>query len=176
MTKQEREMQRTQMLAEREQFYRNYPEISRWVKTRRTLRNLLLAFWILHTVLSLILFAQMQALDNVNMEVFKLVMQLFWLCVFLNPEGGWKMNLIVYVWALTNFGLLAMNASDMLETLPYLSQMPLLGVVMFMEALIPFLLLALALYLTVPAKHRAMSEQLENRAKETMQKMKQNRK
>ncbi len=44
--------------------------------------------------------------------------------------------------------------------------------IMFMEAVIPFLLLALALYLTVPAKHRAMSEQSENFAKETVQKMK----
>ena len=106
------------------------------------------------------------------MEVFKLMMQLFWISVFLNPEGGWKMNIIFYVWALSNFGLLVMNASDMIDMLPYVPQKPLLGVIMFMEAVIPFLLLALALYLTVPAKHRAMSEQSENFAKETVQKMK----
>ncbi len=165
MTKQEREMQRSQLLLEKELFYKNHPEVSRWVKTKRLLRNLLMAFWVLHAVFSLIFFTQMELLDSGNMEVFKLMMQLFWISVFLNPEGGWKMNIIFYVWALSNFGLLVMNASDMIE-------MPLLGVIMFMEAVIPFLLLALALYLTVPAKHRAMSEQSENFAKETVQKMK----
>lgn len=172
MTKQEREMQRSQLLLEKELFYKNHPEVSRWVKTKRLLRNLLLAFWVLHAVFSLVFFTQMELLDSGNMEVFKLMMQLFWISVFLNPEGGWKMNIIFYVWALSNFGLLVMNASDMIDMLPYVPQKPLLGVIMFMEAVIPFLLLALAMYLTVPAKHRAMSEQSENFAKETVQKMK----
>lgn len=172
MRKQEMEMQRRQIAAEREQFYRNNPELAEWVKTKKMLRNILLAFWILHSVFSLLLFAQMQATDDMGTEVFKLVIQLFWLCVFLNPEGGWKLNIIVYVWALTNFGLLVMNASVMIGMMAYIRDMPLLGVVMLMEALTPFLLLSLALYLTAVPKHRAMSEQLENFAKETMQKMK----
>lgn len=172
MRKQEREMQRRQITAEREQFYRNYPEIAEWVKTKRMLRNIIMIYWILHSVFSLLLFAQMQATDDMSTEVARLVIQLFWLCVFLNPEGGWKMNIIVYVWALTNFGLLVMNASAMIETMAYIRDMPLLGVVMLMETLTPFLLLSLALYLTAVPKHRAMSQQLENFAKETMQKMK----
>lgn len=172
MRRQEAQMQRRQMIEEKEAFFRSHPELEKWVKTKRNLRNIVLAFWILHSVFSLILFAQMQSLDNAGMEVTKLVVQLFWLCVFLNPEGGWKLNLIVYLWALTNFGLLVMNATDMIEMLPYISHMPLLGVVMLMELVIPFLLLAIALYLTAVPKNRAMSEQLENHAKEMAQKMK----
>ncbi len=86
MTKQEREMQRSQCLLEKELFYKNRPEVSRWVKTKRLLRNLLMAFWVLHAVFSLFFFAQMELLDSGNMEVFKLMMQLFWISVFLNPE------------------------------------------------------------------------------------------
>ena len=60
MTKQEREMQRSQLLLEKELFYKNHPEVSRWVKTKRLLRNLLLAFWVLHAVFSLAFFTQME--------------------------------------------------------------------------------------------------------------------
>ncbi len=80
MTKQEREMQRSQCLLEKELFYKNRPEVSRWVKTKRLLRNLLMAFWVLHAVFSLFFFAQMELLDSGNMEVFKLI--ILDLCLF----------------------------------------------------------------------------------------------
>lgn len=172
MDKQELERQRGQILAERQQFYSNHPELADWVKKRKIIRNILLIYWILHSVISFILMMQMQTMDGIGMEVFKLLIQLFWLFLFLNPEGSWKINLIVYIWAVSNFALLLMNASNMLDTIQYIPYMPLLGVVMLMEFLVPFLLLGVALYLTAVPKHRAMSEEVEDMLKGTMQKMK----
>lgn len=170
MDKQELERQRKQILAEKEQFYRNNPELSNWVKMRKVLRNILLIYWIMHSVFSFVLMMQIQVMDGIGMEIFKLLIQLLWICAFLNPEGGWRMNIIVYVWAVSNFVLFIRGASFVFEALPYMPWLYL--VVVSMEVLAPFLLLGIALYLTAFPKHRAMSEQVEDMMKDVMLKMK----
>ena len=167
--------QRSQIMAEIEQFYVENPEVGNLVHKKRLLRRIVVIFWVLHTVFSLLLMAQIQTLDGMEAakEIFKLLFQLLWLFAFMSPEGGWRIHLILYFWSLANFGMLFMNYSDMIATLPYVATMPLLGVVMFMEVVVPFLLLGVALYFTLPASHRCLSEEAEMNRKAASEKMRQ---
>lgn len=163
LRKQEIEIKRQKALEYRAQFLRENPEIESWIKKRKTLLLIVVIYWILHTVISLIFMVQMQSLTGTQAtgEIVKLLFQLLWLWVFMNPQGGWRFNLILYFWALINLATLLSQLRDMMAFLPNVSQMPLLGVLMIMEILVPFLLFGAAIYLTAIPDHRRMSEQIE---------------
>lgn len=148
----------------REQFYRDNPELGQWLKRKKAVLLMLVIYWILHTVFSMIYMVQVHDLTNKDavITVVRLLFQVFWLYVFMNPQGGWRINIILYFWALLNLGMLLTNISAMINNaLPHVSRFPVLGIIMLMETLVPFLLLGVAVYLTVPPKHRMMSEQIE---------------
>lgn len=161
MDKQELQRMRQQALEEQKQFYREHPDLANWVKTKKVLLWIVVAYWVLHMVFMLLIMVQIQSFDGVGREIVKLIFQLFWLYVIINPEGGWRLNVVLYFWAFVNFGMLIMYSGDMRQMLSYIFYMPLYGVIMLMEIAAPFLLLALAVFLTAFPKHRAMSEQVE---------------
>ena len=159
----------------REQFYRDNPELGQWLKRKKAVLLMLVIYWILHTVFSMIYMVQVHDLTNKDaaITVVRLLFQVFWLYVFTNPQGGWRMNIILYFWALLNLGMLLTNISAMINNaLPRISRFPTLGIVMLMETLVPFLLLGVAIYLTAPKKHRIMSEQIETFGKQMMEQIK----
>lgn len=174
LRKQEIEIKRQKALEYRAQFLRENPEIESWIKKRKTLLLIVVIYWILHTVISLIVMVQMQSLTGTQAlgEIVKLLFQLLWLWVFMNPQGGWRFNLILYFWGLANLATLLAQLGDVLGSLPYISQMPLLGVLMIMEILVPFLLFGAAIYLTAIPNHRKMSEQIETVGKQIAEQLK----
>lgn len=176
MDKAEFERKRQSILQEQEQFLADNPEIGRWVKTKKILFRFLAGYWILHTAISIIIMAMQQSLTVMEAAkaVFLLLFQLLWMGAFMNSRGGWRINLILYAAAACNFYLLISNGAIMMETVSYLPDIPLplalaYGMLMLMETLVPFILLAIAIYLTAFRSHREWSEQAEAMYKETMQ-------
>ncbi|MDE7284743.1 MAG: hypothetical protein K2N85_14340 [Lachnospiraceae bacterium] len=178
MDKNEYKKQRQITLQKQEQFLIDNPEIGKWVKMKKLLFRLLAGYWIFHTVISIIIMAmqQMLTVSEITRMVFMLLFQLLWMAAFMNPRGGWRLNLILYISAAYNLLMLVKNGAIMMETASYLPYMPLTvaltyGVLMLMEILVPFLLLAAAIYLTAFSNHREWSEQAEEMYKETFQEL-----
>lgn len=163
---QEFQRQRQELLDKKAQLFQNNPQIAKWVKTRTILWRVVAIYWILHSVFSCIVFLQSGSFRDIVMEIIKLLFQLLILYASMNPEGGWRINLILYLWSGTNFFLVISSTGVFMETLSYVVYMPLLGVLMLMEILVPFLLLGSAIYLTAIPKHRALSEQTEEMLRE----------
>lgn len=119
---------------------------------------------------------QMLTVSEITRTVFILLFQLMWMAVFMNPRGGWRISLILYFSAVYNLFKLAQNGAIMLETASYLPNMPstvalAYGILMLTEVLVPFLLLAAAIYLTAFSNHREWSERAEEMYKETFQEL-----
>lgn len=175
MDKAEFKRKRQEILQRQEQFLEENPEIGRFVRMKKIFWRILMGIIILHFIITICLMVLMPGFSayDIGMEVFKLPFMLLWLFVFMSPRGDWRLNLMLYVSAAVNFGLVVQNRElmlDVLTNLPYLS-MPsglLYAVVMFLEVLLPFVLLGVALYLTVPMKHRVIAETAANMYKETM--------
>lgn len=161
MDKAEYDMLRRQALAEREQFYKTNPDVAAWVKRKSLLFKVVAGYWVVHGALQAALMMQMDSMDGFGTEIFKLLFQLFWIWVFMAPEGGWRQSVILYFSALMNFAILLQYPGGIASILDCITEMSLLGVVMLMEALVPLLLLGIAIYLTAIPKHRELSERAE---------------
>ena len=166
MDKKEFLRQRQQILDE---CYRKDPEVAVWVRTKRILWRITAGYFILHMVLDILLRMQMQTYEGLGREIFKLLFQLFWLFISINPERSWRISTLLYLFAVVNFSMLFLSGESMLNSLPYISAMPLLGAIMFMELLLPLLLLALAIYLTAFPKSRELSERAWEICKKSME-------
>lgn len=178
MDKGEFKRQRQIILQKQEQFLIDNSEIGKWVKMKKLLFRILAGYWIFHTVISIIIMAmqQMLTVSETTRTVFLLLFQLLWMAAFMNPRGGWRLNLILYISAAYNLLMLVRNGAIMLETASYLPNMPFsvalaYGILIIMEILAPFLLLAAAIYLTAFSNHREWSEQAEEMYKETFQEL-----
>lgn len=168
MTKEEHEYLKQQFLEERERAYDAEPEVKNWIKTKQTIFRVLALYWIIHAVLSNIALWQMGAGVHVLTDILAPLFQLFWLFVFISPSGTWRVNAVLYFWALYNFALNLNNYMHNLQghLLEVIAQMPVLGIVFGMEIMVPFLFLGIACYLTLPKRHRELSERAEAIQKE----------
>lgn len=178
MDKVEYENLRRETLEKQAQYLRDNSEIGAWVKTRKMLLRFLQGYWILHFVLSMVIMALQHSLTGgvAGVEIFKLLFQLFWMFIFVNPRGNWRLGIMLYVSAVFNFMLLIQNGKMVLELFSYLPALPVLSMLLYglliaMEVLAPFLLLVIAIYLTVPKKHREWSERAEVMYKSTAQEL-----
>lgn len=165
MDKAEYENLRRETLERQEQYLRDNPEIGAWVKTKKALLRLIQVYWILHFALYMVIMLQQQSLTwgMAGVETVKLLFQLLWMLVWLNPRGRWQLGVMLYVSAAFNLVLLMQEGQILLKTIHYLFYMPFLsmllyGALMVLEVLVPFLLLVIAIYLTVPKKHREWSD------------------
>lgn len=158
--KEQIQQQRQMMVEQRRQFYEENPDLARWVKNKRIIRNSILIYWVLHTALTIIVMLQMESSGSIVLEIVKLLFQMLWICVFVSPEGSWRFSLILYFWALGNLGMLLQHGSDIMDSLAYISYQPLYGIVLLMEVMVPFLFLAIAIYLTALPKNRELSERV----------------
>lgn len=166
---------RQEILERQAQFLEERPEIGRLVRMKKIFLRVLMGIIILHFIFSICIMVSMQGFTafDIGSEVFKLPFMLLWVFLFLNPRGSWTWNLMLYVSAVVNFGLVVQNREVMLGVLTNLSYLAihsrvLYAAIMFLEVLLPFVLLGFALYLTVPMKHRVMAEVAANMYKETM--------
>lgn len=174
MDKEEQKILKQRFLEEKEQAYEAEPEVKNWIKKKKIIFRILAAYWIVHAVLSTIALQQMGEGFRVMMDVLRPLFQIFWLYVFVSPNGTWRINTVLYFWALYN---LAMNLNNYTRNLQgYLpelvQQMPVMGVIFGMELLVPVLFLAAACYLTIPRAHRELSERAEQIQKELMESFK----
>lgn len=163
MDNQEYKRQRQQLLEEEKRLYEAEPEVYGWVKTKEMIFKCIAGYWIVHAILAIITVVQIQSDANAGMEIVKLLFQIFWIYVIISPKGTWRLNAVFYFLALANLGL---NMTTYFENLQghlgeMFIQMPVMGVIFVMEMLVPFLFLAAACYLTLPKKHRILSERAE---------------
>lgn len=159
MDRKELARQQKQMVdAERARFLAMNPDVATWIQIKKTIRNAVLIYCVLHSVFTVILMLSMEPHGNIAMEVARLLFQMLWVCVFINPEGNWQLSLILYLWALSNFGMLLQYAKDIMDTVAYIFYQPVYGVVVVLEVMAPFLFLAVAVFLTAFPRNRQLSE------------------
>lgn len=173
MDQKEQIQQQRQMIAERRRlFYEENPDLAKWVKNKRVIRNIILIYWVLHTILTILVMLQMGSSGSIVLEIVKLLFQMLWICVFINPEGSWRFSLILYLWALGNFVMLLQQGADIMDSLAYIPYQPLYGIILIMEVMVPFLFLAIAIYLTALPKNRELSERVYELQKQTSEMIK----
>lgn len=162
MDQKEQLLQQRQIIVEKRRlFYEENPDLAKWVKNKRIIRNIILIYWVLHTVFTIIVMLQMGSSGRIVIEIAKLLFQMLWIYTFVYPEGSWRFSIILYFWALGNFGMLMMHGTDIMDSLAYIFYQPLYGIVLIMEVMAPFLLLAIAIYLTALPKNRVLSERVD---------------
>ena len=159
-----KELQR-EIIEEKKQAYREEPELEKGVAIRKTLLLIVLGVWLAHEVLTLVWMLQMNT-GGTTREIVKCMIQFLWLCAFMSPEAGWRPNLILYLSALVNLGMFIQAYQSIPNIGAFVMIYPMLGILLCIEALFPFLLLGIAVYLTAFPKHRELSERVELIAKQ----------
>lgn len=174
MNKEQYKNLKQQFLEEKRKAYEAEPDVYNLVKAKRLFWRILAVYWIVHFVLATINSIQMQLNTNYLLEIAKTLFQVFWLYVFISPEGSWRINVMLYVSAAYNV-MMGINIyrQSLQGILPQVFQaMPLLGLLFLMEILIPFILLGIALYLTIPESHRQQAERAQMIIKELQEEYK----
>ena len=70
MDQKEQIQQQRQMITEqRRLFYEENPDLARWVKNKRVIRNIILIYWVLHTVFTIIVMLQMGSAGSIVLEI-----------------------------------------------------------------------------------------------------------
>ena len=160
MDQQELKRQQQQMLEERNRLFQEQPELANWVKTKKILRWVVIGFLLVHEVISLILMVQLNSGGFIK-EIVKCLFQLFWLWVFMSPWGNWRLNLILYLSAAVNLMQFINGYGDLSLFKEIFSVYPLMGILICIEAVFPFLLLAFAIFLTAVPSHRELSDRIQ---------------
>lgn len=163
MSKEQYANLKQQFLEEKRKAYEAEPAVYNLVKTKRLFWRILAIYWGVHFILTIINSIQMQLDTNYLLEIVKTLFQVFWLYVFISPEGNWRINVMLYVSAAYNL-VMGINVyqQSLQGVLPQVFQeMPLLGILFLMEILIPFLFLGMAFYLTLPKAHREQAERVQ---------------
>lgn len=162
MDKEQYAKYKQQFLEAKRAAYEAEPDVYHLVKTKRMFLKVLVIYWGVHFLLFTITSIQMQLEINYLLEIVKTLFQIFWLAVFISPEGSWRINVMLYVSAGYNLvtGINTYRQSLQGVLLQIFQEMPLLGILFLTEILVPFLLLGIALYLTVPKSHRLQAERV----------------
>lgn len=152
-----------QFLEDKRKAYEAEPDVYNLVKTKRLFWRILAVYWGVHFILTIINSIQMQLDTNYLLEIAKTLFQVFWLYVFISPEGNWRINVMLYVSAAYNLvmGINIYRQSLQGILLQVFQEMPLLGILFLMEILIPFIFLGMALYLTIPKSHKQQAERVQ---------------
>lgn len=173
MDKEEQKRIKQQFLEEQERAYDAEPDVKNWIKTKETIYKVLAAYWLVHAVLCIAALLQAQAGLNFITDILKPVFQLFWLYVFISPKNTWRVNTALYFAAFYNF---VMNLNHYFHLRGYLWETvrlsPVTGIVFLMDALVPFLFLITACYLTIPKAHRDLSDRAKELQTEIMERAK----
>lgn len=168
MTKEQYADFKRQFLEDKQRAYESEPNVYRLVKTKRLLWRILAACLVIHCALTIIASIQIQADNNYLLEIARTLFQLFWLYVFISPEGTWRLNIMLYISAAYNLITIAKQyqAFSAGLFLQFLQEMPVFGSMFFMEVLLSFLILGTAFYLTLPMAHRKQAERVQEIIKE----------
>lgn len=160
MSKEQYAILKQQFLEEKRKAYEAEPDVYKLVKTKRLFCRILSIYWIVHFVLYIINSIQMQLDTNYLLEIAKTLFQVFWLHVFISPEGNWRINVMLYVSAAYNLVMAINIYQQSLQgvLLQVFQKMPLLVISFLMEILMLFIFLGIALYLTIPKSHRQQAE------------------
>ena len=163
MSKEQYANWKQQFLEDKRKAYEAEPGVYNLVKTKRLFWRILAVYWAVHFVLSTVASMQMQVEMNYLLEIVKTLFQIFWLYVFISPEGSWRINVMLYVAAGYNLVLCINIYQQSLQgiLLQVFQQLPILGLTFLMGVLVPFLLLGMALYLTLPKSHREQAERVQ---------------
>ncbi|MCM1412633.1 MAG: hypothetical protein NC305_19135 [Lachnospiraceae bacterium] len=165
-----------QFLEDKKQAYEAEPDVARLVRTKRLLWRILAVYHAVDFALAIIASVQLQQDMDYGLWCAKALFQFFWLYVFISPEGTWRINVMLYVSAaynmitvinncrqiLQNLSLQGISSQEVLQSLPYFFQeQPVWAFGLLMEMLLPFLLLGIAMYLTLPKSHREQAERVQ---------------
>lgn len=174
MTKEQYADFKRQFLEEKQEAYEAEPDVYRLIKTKRLFWRILAVYFSVHCALTVIVSIQMHLDTNYLMEIAKTLFQIFWLYVFISPEGTWRLNIMLYLSAAYNLiTFINQSCRSLQDFFPqFIQEMPIFGILFFMEALLPFLFFGTALYLTLPSAHRKQAERAQEIIKELQESQK----
>lgn len=152
---------------EQKQYFRDNPAAGRLAMTKKIFLWFLLIYLLVHFAMSARIMIQQESIIgfSVGAEAVKMLFQMFLLGVILNHMGIWRQNLLLYVAAVYNFAVVLRNSKTMEEVAKYLPYMSgtsgmTYGILIWMDVMYPMILLAIALWLTVPRRNRELSEEI----------------
>lgn len=163
MSKEEYAVYKQRFLEKRKATFEAEPEVNKWLKIKTWIFRGLAIFMIIHDILSLFLYIWMDSDINYVITVARTLFSVFWLFVFIAPQGSWRLNIMLFVSAFFNLMTIVTNYFDQLQgqLMMMIKWMPLLGVVFVMEVLMPFLLAGTGCYLMLPKAHRQWSDRIQ---------------
>ncbi len=163
MNKEEYAVYKQKFLAKKKATFEAEPEVNKWLKIKTWIFRGLAILILVHDILSLFLYIWMDSDINYGITIAKTLFSIFWLFVFIAPQGSWRLNIMLFVSAFFNLTTIVTNYFDQLQgqLLPMIRRMPLLGVLFAMEILIPFLFAGTGCYLMIPKAHRQWSDRIQ---------------
>lgn len=177
MTKEQYADFKRQFLEEKQKAYEAEPDVYRLIKTKRLFWRILAVCLAIHCALTIIASIQIQSDINYLFEILRTLFQIFWLYVFISPEGTWRLNIMLYISAAYNLiTVINQSRSSLQDVFPqfiqFIQEMPIFGILLFMEVLLPVVFLGIALYLTLPGAHRKQAERVQEIIKELQESQK----
>ena len=104
-----------QFLEDKRKAYEAEPGVYNLIKMKRLFWRILAVYWVVHFVLSAIVSIQMHTDMNYVLEIAKTLFQIFWIYVFISPEGTWRINIMLYVSAAYNLMMIITNYRQSLQ-------------------------------------------------------------
>lgn len=160
MSKEQFASMKKQFMEDKRKAYEAEPGVYNLIKMKRLFWRFFAVYWLVHFALSILASMQIQSEMNYLLEIAKTLFQIFWLYVFISPEGSWRINVMLYVSAAYNLVMAINIYRQSLQgiLLQVFRELPLMGLLFLMEILIPFLFLGAAFYLTLSKTHRQQAE------------------
>lgn len=133
------------------------PEVQSWVNRKKGLQKLGLVLLAVFFVLEIMAYNRLGIQMKMRTEIFRIFIAFFWYILFISPTGPWRLNIMFYVSGLVNLLTMFKTFSNGIN-MERLLENPVVLAYLIMSCLIPVYFLILACYLTIPQKHRMLSD------------------
>lgn len=158
MTKEELQEKQKAVIEEYNQSIEANPDVKKWISTKRKLTLIAIIYVVAYYIIEYLAYTSVNSEISIGRLVVRAIIAVGWFVLFLIPNANWKANLIFYVSAAYNFLSLIKILTGNIDVGAYFSNGPFLAIFFVMSVAMPFLILALACWLTIPKKNRELSD------------------
>ena len=149
------------------------PEVKKWINHKKIIRSIGIVYLLAYFGIEYIAYISVDADINLVRLGVKALFAIAWFALFIMPTGAWKLGLMFFVSAIYNtMGIIKafenLNGFDM-----YFENGPLWSIYFIMSILVPILFFALGCWLTIPKKHKDLSDRAMELNKEYVEELKQ---
>lgn len=159
-----------------DQYKRNLeaePDVKKWIDQKKKIRLFAIIFLLAYYVVEFLAYDSVKAEINMTRLVIKALVAVCWMAFFMLPTAPWKVSCMFYVSAAWNFWNLCKMYINQKDFSLYFQNGSFLAIFFVMSVAIPFLLLALACWLTIPMKNRELADRAQDINQEFVESVKQ---